>query len=161
MLVADLRSPALPTGVAGDLDRAAVGDDGDHQLLATPAHPDPLINMVVRHRITHPLNADRGVPPHPTGQPKRQGHRLGGQHMQPREFLDQQLGRHPTGGTMRAGIDLLAEVPARLLEFSESGVGVQQISLGGHQIGLGDAHRGLRTTLVCGSAGTQVRIVIP
>lgn len=38
MGVADLGSPTLPARMAGDLDRAAVLDDGDDEFLTTPAH---------------------------------------------------------------------------------------------------------------------------
>lgn len=62
---------------------------------------------------------------------------------------------------MRAGVDLGAEVPARLLKFSEGGVGAEQFASVGTRSALAMRTVASEPPLDCGSAGTQVRIVMP
>ena len=163
MLVADLRAAALPAPVPGDLPRA-VGrvDDGDDQFLPGPADPDPVVDVLVRHRVTHPVDADGAVPTHPAGLPERDRDRLLGQHMQPGPFLGEHLHRCAAGHPVRPAVHLLAEHPAQAWSSSAN---VAYCSSRFASVGTRSA-LAIRTVasappLVCGSAGTQVRIVIP
>jgi hypothetical protein len=47
--------------VAGDLDRPGHAYRRDDQLVAVEACPDPGVDQLVRHRVTHALDGERGV----------------------------------------------------------------------------------------------------
>ena len=128
--------------------RATRPDVHDHDLLSVAAHPHRLTDQPVRHRVLAVLEVDhRGVVGDRAGHPERGGERCRGQRVQPVPFLEQQLGRHPAGDPVRPGVDLGAERRARLLQLGERGVLGVQVRLGGHHIGLGDAHRRLAAAL--------------
>jgi hypothetical protein len=148
--------------MAGDLDRPAVADVDDHDLLAVAADPHRLAGQRVRHRVLPGLELDhRGGLPDRAGLAQRQRERVGGQRMQAGALLAQRLGRRAAGHAMRPGVDLLAEPRARLLQRPQAGVLGEQVRLGGDQVRLGDPHRRLAAALGLGSAGTHVAIVRP
>ena len=103
--------------------------------------------MLVRHRVTHPVHADGGVPADPAGLPERHRDRLLGQHVQPAVFLGEQVDRCPAGDPVRPPVHLSAERGARGLQLTERRVLLEQVRLRRHQVGLGHPHRRLRATL--------------
>jgi hypothetical protein len=79
-------------------------------------------------------------------------------------FDDQPLGRDGAGLPVPATIHLDAERIARRLQRAHVRVGLQQVGLGGHQIGLGDPHAGFRAALgfrVEGHTGRDLDPVMP
>ena len=146
VLVVQLRGPGGRPRVAGDLDRARVGEVADHDLLirAAAVDPDPdrfpaepvrdgvLAVFEVHHR--------RVVRHHPRG-PERDRERRPGHRMQPWAFLGQHLDRGPAGDPMRATVHQVAERLAGCFEVGERVIGVAQVRLRGHQVGLRELHR--------------------
>jgi hypothetical protein len=63
------------------------------------------------------------------------------------QFLQQHLVRGPAGDPVRAQVHHVAELGAGMLQVGETGVGIPQVRLGGHQVGLGDPHARLAAAL--------------
>ncbi len=79
-------------------------------------------------------------------------------------LLGEHLGGGAAGLPVRAAVHLLAERSAGPLQLLERVVGRQQVGPGGHQVGLGQPHRGLRAPLglgVGGDAGGEGDAVVP
>lgn len=84
--------------------------------------------------------------------------------MQTLLFLREPLDRLASSRVVRAGVDLLAELPAGGFQLAERLVLFAQIDVPGHQIGLRDLHRGLGSALgfrVRRQTRTNRRAVVP
>jgi hypothetical protein len=89
----------------------------------------------------------RWRPTRPAGLAECRGHRAAGSTCsRAASSASIPTGARP-GVAVRPGVDLIAEHCAGGLEFGEVAVLVKQVGLGGDQVGLGDAHRGLRAAL--------------
>jgi hypothetical protein len=81
--------------------------------------------------------------------------------MQPRPLLHQPLGRDRTGLPVPAAVDVDADRITRRNQRGHVRISLEQIRLGGHQIGLGDTHRRFRATLGLGIKGHTRRHLHP
>jgi hypothetical protein len=97
--------------------------------------------------------ADGLVVTHQAGLAQRRGVGLGGQHVQAGPLLGQHLHGRTAGLGVGPGVDPLAEGRAGGLQGGEAGVLLSEVGAGGHQVGLGDAHRRLHPALGLGVIG--------
>ncbi len=84
-------------------------DVGDDELVAVDAHPDPLADELVRHRVARRAIADRGFLVDDAGDPEGDRVRLVGHRVEALALLGKQVDRRASGLAVLAGVDLLAE----------------------------------------------------
>jgi hypothetical protein len=95
--------------MTGDFASALAGDEGDHELIAVDAHPNPFADQLVRHRIARRAETQRRVVIDHPGDTKGDRVRLGRDRVQPPAFGRQPIGRGLSCLAMRSCVDQLAE----------------------------------------------------
>ena len=161
MLVAELRAAPLAAEVTGDLPRAVPVDDGDDQFLPGPARPYPLVHVLVRHRVTHPGDADGRIPPTRRVCPNATVTGCSGSALAAPVLRASSSDRCPAGDPVRRVFTWAQNAAHAACSSPNVAYLLEQVRLRGHQVGLGDPHQDSVPPLVCGSAGTHVRMVIP
>jgi hypothetical protein len=150
--------------VAGDLDGTGGAEMGDHDLVSVPADPHHLAGQMGWHGIHRPLPLDRRlVDPDGAGQSERGGVGMLGQRVQAGGFVGEHLDRGPPGHPVHPSVDRLAERHARRFERRPVRVVVEEVGVGGDQVGFRHPHRRLRPALGCrisGLAGVQGETVV-
>ncbi len=127
-----------------------------NDLVALDSDPHRLIGQRVGHRVGHAAIADGGRPRHLAGLAEHGGVGPLGEAVQALAFLDEQLSGWAPGGPVLPGVDARHELLARGGELHPARVLLQQVGVGGHQVGLGQPHCRFRPTLglwVGGHAG--------
>ncbi|MGH8919747.1 MAG: hypothetical protein ACRD0H_15690, partial [Actinomycetes bacterium] len=116
----------------------------DDQLVAH--HPAPHLGALVAvgGGVAHRAEADGLVIADQPGLAQGGGVGLSGQDVEVGGLLGQHVGRRPAGLAVPPAVDLLAERVAGDHQGGESGVGVEQVRLGGDDVALGHLHRRLR-----------------
>ena len=141
-----------------------VGAGGDGQFLAD--HPAPHLGAGIarRGRVAHRVEADGAVRADQSLLAQCERERLDGQDVQRGALHVQAVGGYLPGCAVTTGVHRIAPGQAGIGELGEGVVGGQQVRAGGHQVGLRDTDRGLRTALrfgVVGHAADHLAAVVP
>ena len=153
VLIGDARAARGRQRMPGDLGQAPAGAGHDDQFLAVHPAPHPLTDMPGRGGIPYRPEPDRLIVINQAFLAKRDGVRLGRQPVQMFAFDPQPVRWDCVSLPMDAGVDLRAPLRACPLQLGERAVLAAQVRRGGHQIRLGDLHRGLGSALGFGIVG--------
>lgn len=130
-----------------DLSGAVLAGVGHDQLVTRDPDPDPLAGQGVRDAVPRRAESQRRVVVDEAGDPEGDGVSLGRDRVEPPPLGRQPLCWWLAGLAVLALVDRLAEGLAGRPQLGERLVRLEEVRLGGHEIGLGDPDGRLRATL--------------